>query len=309
MKRTWLLLAALSLLPATEALAAAPDEIAKEEFRQGRDAFKQGDYKTALPHFRKSQELFPQLGTLLNLASCEEKLGMVSSARKHFEQALTQLPERDDRLAFTKQQIAALAPRVPRLRIKLAPSAPDGARVALDDAPLSRDSMDTDLPIDPGDHVVVVQLSGRLDRRYEVPLKEGESSVLTVEPTPSSAPPEPARGGFISGKRVAGFVVGGVGVVGIGVGAVTGGLALATKSELNKLCPVPAACTQAGVDKAAKGKTLSVVSTVGFITGALATGAGVILVITGGSSAPKPVATLGAVALPGGGAVGLGGSF
>src|SRR5262249_26340668 len=61
-----LLFAATWLVPVTQASADSPDEIAKDQFRQGREAFKRGDYKAALPLFRNSQQMFPQVGTLLN---------------------------------------------------------------------------------------------------------------------------------------------------------------------------------------------------------------------------------------------------
>lgn len=306
--RACLLIAALSLAPSAVALAATPDEVAKDEFREGREAFKRGDYKKALGLFQKSQATYPQVGTLLNLASCEEKLGMVASARQHFQQATAQLPDRDDRLPFARERIAALEPRVPRLRISLALGAPASTRVKLDDAPLAKESIDADMPVDPGNHVVVVSAAERPERRYEVKLAEGESSSLTVEPGFGNAAP-PGGDTWWTGTRVVGVVVGSVGVVSLGIGAITGSAALGTKSDLEKLCPVPSSCTQAGVDQARTGKALSVASTVGLLVGAAAVGAGVVLVLTGGSQSRKPVAAVQLSPLPGGGALGLRGAF
>jgi hypothetical protein len=318
-----LLSAALAWLPAASARAqgADPTASAQDQFRQGRDALKRGDHATAYKLFRKSQELLPTLGTVLNLATCEKELGMLASARLHFQQALAQLPDSDtERIGFVKQNLAAIEPRVPRLQIKLAPSAAEGARVMLDDTIVAPASLGTDLRVDPGKHVIVVSASNLPDRRYETTLQEGKTASITVEPgaregasspVVSDQPPPPSppdAPSSTSGKRIAGFVIGGIGIAGLGAGAVTGVMALSKKSQLKKDCPNPMMCTTEGVATASSGKTLSLVSTVSLIAGGVGVGVGVILVITGGS-ADKPAATVGLLPLPGGAAVQFGASF
>ena len=324
--RAWLLIAALVGLPQARVASAAPDPtaLAQEQFRQGRDALKRGDYAGALELFRKSQELLPTAGTLLNLASCEEKLGLLASARQHFQQALAGLPDSDaGRVRLAKQSLAALEPRVPRLQIKLAKSAAQGARVMLDDAVVAPASLETDLPVNPGKHAIVVSASNLPDRHYEVTLEEGKATSITVEtgiresqpapapPAPAAAPPPPpppVAPPSTSGTRIAGFVLGGVGLAGLGAGAVTGVMALSTKRQLEKDCPDPTMCDQAGVDKAATGKTLSLVSTASLIAGGAFVGVGLVLVIAGGN-ADRPAAAVGVSPLPGGGAFSVAGSF
>lgn len=307
-----MLIAALSLSRATAALAAAPDETAKNEFQRGREAFKQGDYRSALPHFRKSQQLSPQVGTLLNLASCEEKLGLVASARHHFQEAVSQLPARDDRVSFAQERISALEPRVARLRVKLGASAAPSTRVDLDGSPMPEETLDAELPVDPGKHEITANAPGMPEGHYEVTLQEGERSAITVEPGGGHPPApykpeEPVK--WWTSKRIAGVALGGAGVVGIGVGAVTGAIALSTKSSLVKLCPMPKDCTPDGVAKANTGKTLSVASTVGFVVGTAVAAAGVVLILTGGESAAKASAAVRVSPLPGGGALGFEGRF
>jgi hypothetical protein len=318
-----LLIAALALLPAARANAQSPEAktSAQDQFRQGRDALKKGDYATALKLFRKSQELLPTPGTLLNLANCEKELGLLASARQHFQQALAQLPDSDaDRIGFVKQSLAALELRIPRLQIKLASGGVAGARVMLDDAVVPSASLSTNLMVDPGKHVIVVSASNLPDRRYETTLEEGKSASITVEPgaresapapvvlAKPTPPPPAAPPPSTSGKRIAGFVLGSIGVAGLGAGAVTGVMALSKKSELEKECPNPMMCNSQGVAKASQGKTLSLVSTASLIAGGVAVGVGVILVVTGGNE-EKPATTVGLSPLPGGAAIGLGGSF
>ena len=47
-------------------------------FRAGRSAFDRGDYADALRRFSESYQLEPAVGTLLNVASTEERLGKLA---------------------------------------------------------------------------------------------------------------------------------------------------------------------------------------------------------------------------------------
>src|SRR6185295_15426984 len=64
----------------------------------------------------------------------------------------------------------------------LAPDVPPGTSVTCDDAPLTPAMLGSDLPVDPGKHVVSVSATRRHMRRYEVNANEGSKSVITVSP-------------------------------------------------------------------------------------------------------------------------------
>jgi hypothetical protein len=187
------------------------------------------------------------------------------------------------------------------------------------------------LPVDPGKHAIVVTAPGREARTYEVTLAEKQRESIRVEPgaqaattdgpttgpaptatgatsaaPTSTAPPPPPPS---SGRRTAGFVLGGVGVAGLVVGGVTGGLTFAKTSEVEEMCPVPDRCTTEGVAVADSARTLGLVSTVSFIAGAAFVGAGVVLVLTSGSSGSSTEAAFAPVVLPGGGGLTARGRF
>jgi len=326
--RAWLLALAIFLgapPPAGAQLGEDSALVAQEQFREGRDAFKAGDYQRALEFFKKSHELYPATGTLLNLALCEAQLGQITAAHQHFKEVIPQLAARDERLAVAKKELAALEARAPKLRIHLETGA-TMADVTLDGSPVSPERLGTDMLVDPGRHVVQVSAPGREPRRYAITLEEGSRTVLAASlgaaesAVPKAPPKEADRPG--STQRIAGFVVGGLGVVGLGVAAVTGVMALDRKSEVDELCPDPSRCTAEGVAIAHSGRTLSVVSTVGLVAGAVGVGVGVILLLTGGDDgndqgeaqsearrAPRTRVVVGATPLPGGGAFSLRGTF
>ncbi|APR78296.1 Hypothetical protein A7982_03643 [Minicystis rosea] len=278
---------------------------AEDTFRRGRDAFNQGEYKSALRLFRTSQELEAGRGKLINIAFCEEKLGLVASSDKHLREVLPQLPTDDPRIALVQQHLAELAPRIPHLRIVLAAGAPPGTRVSYDDTPLPQTSLGTEMAVDPGTHVVSASALGKPEKRYEVILEEGKLVALTVDPVNAAPPPPPAVAPPSNEKRTAGFIVGGFGVAGLAAGAATGIVALVDHAAIARECPSRVNCSPEVVRKANTGKALSIASTATFAAGAAAVGVGLYLVL---SSRSRPT-TVGISILPDGGRLGIQGTY
>lgn len=312
--RPWLLVLTLSLGASQSALALPSDShaAAEEQFRQGREALARSDYKAALGLFRRSQEIEPGRGKLLNLAICEEQLGLLTEANQHFQDVLAQLTPGDERLTIARQHLTALTPRIPHLRLDLAGSSPPFATVSADGAPVAKAALGAEMPLDPGKHAITVTTPGRAERRYELTLEEGKHAALTVEAGAVVAGDAGARATAepSNTRRTVGFLVAGVGVAGLTAGAVTGILALGDHASAVKGCPSKVGCSPAVVDQAKAGRSLSVVSTVAFAAGAAAAGVGVYLVLSSGDS-PAPVAAprVGLTVLQGGASLGFDGVF
>jgi len=212
------------------------------------------------------------------------------------------------------------------LAIRLAPDAPEGTTVTRDAIDLRSASLGASLPVDPGAHQVVVSAPGHSERRFVVDIKEGEQKELVVgpgpaipptapvavvpppapaKPPPAARPPEPAPKSTHADTKMLGYVIGGVGVAGIGTALVLGAVALGKKHTLaadNCNAQTRTCDSQEGVDAASAGSTLATASTVTFIVGAAAVGAGLYFILTSGESNSTKV---GASAAPGGGAIRL----
>lgn len=305
-----LLLAAL-LLAAREASA---DPAAEALFRAGRDAAAGGDWQTACARFEESLRIEPAVGTVFNLANCREQLGQVATAWQRFREAKDRLPQGDERIAVTEQRLAALEPRLPKLTLVRGSSAAQGT-VKRDGVELGDGSFGLALPVDPGKHLIVVQVPGRAERRYEVELAEGEHERLVVEsgaleapaggePGAPALPPEASSS--TSPARTWGFVLGGVGLAGIAVGAVTGAMVLGKKSDVERECDGKL-CTAEGVEAGEDGRLYSTISTVAFAVGVAGVAAGATLILT--ASDGKETARVQVRALPGAAALSLGGRF
>ncbi|WP_437955780.1 preprotein translocase subunit TatA [Sorangium sp. So ce119] len=312
----------LALVCAMSHAAAAQPSNAKADaqalFEQGRAAVEARDCARAIPLFRKSQETYPARGTLFNLAQCEAELGQIASATRHYKELLPQLEPSDPRLPVTQQRLAELAPRLPRVVIELAQGAPAPAELRLDEAPLSQGSVGSELPVDPGDHVIVARWADGRQTEARVSLGEGARKGVRLEPptvapaavapalAPESAapqaslpPPHDASGAASSGLRTLAFVVGGVGVAAVSGSLIMGGLALGTKGDLEKECPTPSQCSESGMSLRSQGQTLTTTGTVLGVLGLAGIGAGVVLLLTAPEQGTSVALT--PAILPGGG--------
>ena len=309
-------LACLTCVVPASAQASTDPAAADALLQKGREAAEKGQWAVAASKFAESQRLDPAPGTLLNLADCEEHLGQLASAYDHYKTALETMPGNDDRVPFAKSHVAALERTVPHLTLNAGTDLPADTKVMRDDVQLGEASFGLPLPVNPGTHVVIVLAPGHKEKRTTIGLKAGDSETITLHPgdveAPAAvvAPPlthtsprsdhvEGPRGGA---TRTTGLVLGTLGLVGVGVGAVTGVLVLGKKSIIDdpSHCnQTTHACDQTGVDAASSGKSLSLVSTVAFVAGGAALVTGAVLFFTS-NGASKTATMFGPETYPGG---------
>ena len=264
-------------------------------FEQGRSEMEAGNFESACGKFRESDQLDPAPGTKFNLGDCEEQRGNFATAWELFKAVEDNVDPSDERYAIAQQRREAVEPKVPKLVIDLAEGSPPNTTVRIGDAELGPSSFGVPLPLDPGDHELVVSAPGRRDMRFTATLTEGSVLKLSVspgkpnEPAPVEAPAsstststatsevdvrdQPTSSG---GDPTLGYVIGGVGVAGLALGTVTGIMALGKAKTADEHCwDSPAqGCDQEGADANRSGKPLATVSTVGFVVGAVGVGVG-----------------------------------
>jgi hypothetical protein len=302
-RRTLAALALLAALGVARAAQAQSDPAAAEAlFREGRALSDAGDIAGACAKFRESARLDPAVGTTFNIADCEERLGHLARAWTLFGEVVQRLPASDKRHDVAKKRVAALEQRLPKLSVRLAATAPAGSRVTRDGVELGTASLGTPLPVDPGEHIVVVSAPGRADKQFKLIISEREIQTLDVEAGPPQSgsvekpkagvqleptpPPPPSHR-----SPVLGYVVGGVGVAGFITGAIAGVLVLQKKGVVDEHCP-DKVCDDEGYDAAQSGKTLGIVTTVGLVTGLVGVGAGTYLIVRAGSREDESAASL-----------------
>jgi hypothetical protein len=251
MNRSWIGAFVGALAFASEGSARAADRdpaAAQELFQQARTEVAAGRYDVACPRFEESFRLDPTVGTLLNIADCAERHGRIATALADFTDAQGQLLNGDDRIAYVKERIARLKPRVPRLAI--APASKEPMTILRDQIEVGPAALDIPLPVEPGRHVIVVRSAGHKDKEIRVDVVEGAEEHVRAEPgeplpiaavppaststrIPHAAPSVPSGGGGGAGP----WLAGGLGVAGVGVGVVAGILALGDASTVHDNCP------------------------------------------------------------------------
>jgi tetratricopeptide (TPR) repeat protein len=297
-------------------------------FQEGRRLMKAGEFTSACPKLEESLRLDPALGTLVNLASCEEQLGHTATAWQHWRSAADQLPSGDKRRATAVGRAAALEKLLPRLTIAFAAEVSPDVEVRRDGVRLGKASLGLPLPVDPGRHVVVVSAPGREPRQYEATLEAKENESLTVEPgaeikvarAPDRPPerwnddrtsqvvarplPPPPAGKQTS---VLGWTLVGTGAAALAGAGYFGLQALSARKDAEKSCPgaAPSVCWKDARDPLDRDRRNSLLADISAGAGLVLAGAGLFFIL----HTPGETTTAQVAPLPGGGAVQLAGSF
>jgi hypothetical protein len=310
-------------------------------FDEARKLTAQGRYAEACAKLDESNRLDPGIGTQFHLADCQEKSGRIASAWATFLEVASQARAsgQGDREKAALKRAGQLESRIPKLRIDV----PEANRVS--GLEIRRDGMlvgaaqwGSPVPVDPGEHELVATAPGKrtLSQKIrteagktanlELPMLEddpGASSAAAPSQTfvtaddartdpatgsaPSSTAPGPRRDDSTGGQGTNPlvFVLAGVGVVGVGLGATFALMAGSTNDDSKALCQKnePNRCSQAGVDMRDDALAQGNVATVAFIAGGAAlAGAGIWFLIDGGGSEKAESALAAGVAPKPGGA-------
>jgi hypothetical protein len=327
---------------AASAPARAGDSAAAEAlFLEAKKLIAKKQYAEACTKFAESNRLDRGAGTLIHLANCYEKNKQAASAWATFKEAASaaQALGRADWQKLARNRAAALEPKLAQLTIRVA-EAPPGIEVTRDGAPMSQATWGLSIPVDVGPHTVEAKAAGFKPFKADVTVKADgdklEVIVPKLEAEPESAaaaapaaaqkvetPPsdawEKARSGGT--QRTLGYIVGGVGIVGLGVGGGMGLLALSKNNASKSECPEDGACASpAAVEANDQARTFGTVSTISFIAGGVLLATGAVLILTAGggskrgSAAGSKTAKAGGVRIvpslgPRGGGLFVGGTF
>jgi len=276
------LLVSVMLLWPAHAEAADTDPAAAELlFQKGREAMVAEDYDAACQFFLESISLDQAVGTVMNLAVCEEKRGHLTASWERWHQALRLLEPSDDRVLFAEDQLTWISARLAHLTIVLSGASPRDVTIRRDGVALGEATLGQELPVDPGTHEVTVEGKRFETRRYSISLESGESQKLVV--SPGTAKPEAAKDdpnkGFVRERRIAGFVALGVGVAGAATAVVSGLYLPGKDNKVESNCP-NMVCNETGVRAISEAQTLLALNTAGWIAAGVGLAAGTTLLLT-----------------------------
>lgn len=292
----------LGLLVAAPAFAepSADDRaLARSLFEQGRNLMKEGNYAEACPKLEESQRLESGVGTLFNLGDCLEHTGRFASAWAAFAETadLARRAGHEDREMVARDRANALLPKLSKMRVHMDRPLPPMLELRFDDKPLSTAVLDTDMPVDPGEHRFHVTAPGKVPADVSIKIETGgpitavelpaladtpATPVTPIGPTPEGPPAAGQESGSSWQKPVA-IAAGAGAIVGLGIGAIFGLKASSSWSDAQKNCP-DNKCNATGYQQWDDSRSSATVGTVGFVAGGVLAAAAILLFVTAPSS-------------------------
>ena len=304
-----------------EALAQAPTETPASQApsgssqavalgHQGIELYNKRRWVEAYDKFSTAEALKHSPAFVLYMAHSKRQVGELLAARGLYQRVADEKLGDDaakpfkDAQANAKAEIARLEKLIPILKLQITGTGADNARVEIDGQAITSADLNA-LRLDPGVRRIIARSTIGTVAQENVNLGVGaRTEVLLTLRAPAPAPrppatdapgphmnPSPLPPGADGEPRVGSIVPGaitlGLGVVGLGVGAVTGAIASGKKSDLDALCG-SSPCPESARDTFDSAANMAHASTASFIAGGVLGAAGVTLLIVrpqlGGSS-------------------------
>lgn len=269
---------------------------ARVHAEQGLRLYGADKWREAYAEFRAAADIFHAPTLVLYMARCQRKLGKLLDARVLYKQVVAEeLPENApaaflDARREASSELESINALIPSMTIIVTGHQSTIAVVTLDGMALTEPSRVHE--VDPGEHVVVVEIDGREAYRRTAQLVEGARETLSVDiplpPAPASARNAPSRipiaaasgveSSSAHGSMLPSMAAFGVGAAAVATGGILGGLALARSADIKRQC-VGNLCPISSKESADTAIILANVSTGCLILGGIAAGAGVVLFV------------------------------
>jgi hypothetical protein len=319
----------LTLALSVPALAAEPDPSTRAAARKiatdGVGALQQGNAELASQKLEKAFELLPAPSIALWSARALAKRGLLVEASERYLQA-GRLPSSEGNEQAVQAQaqqdaareLAELGPRIPKLVIAVDGAPPSEVSLELDGKALSSALVGEEQPANPGAHKLTgTRGAERVEQSFSLAEAQTSKILLHFQQVASPAPGAPLATAPLAAPPLAAapssseapsspsgrsntlaYVALAVGGAGIATGAITGAIALGKRGDLDD----NPACNDGRCLPSVRGdvdsfRTMRTISSIGFIAGGVCAGAGVVLLLTGGSSSKKAERATPAMAL------------
>lgn len=159
---------------------------ARAAYIEGVSLQEKNDCAGALPKFEVAQKMFNAPTHLLRIAQCQAALGKLVEAQETYETLTRATIAADAPQAFRqaqdegKKELPALKPRIPSLRVQVAPANPKGLLVLVNGSPMPNELVGIARPVNPGKYKVSAEASGMKAAPQEVDLVEGANKTIDL---------------------------------------------------------------------------------------------------------------------------------
>jgi PEGA domain len=299
MRSSWLFIGLLlgQLVTATAFGQAAeqPADVAREHFRRGEAAYQKGSYALAISEWQAAYTADPRPRIQFNIYQAYERLGQLQEGAAALERYLSTADPDDPYYSDATARMAALQQRLQATGIRLMGGV-EGASINVSGHDWGRIPRPDRIPVQPGNHRIVISLAGYHDFVANVVVPPGQVVDVAVQLEPNAAQPAPLTPPSAPGAATAGtprdqggssklplYITAGV----LGAGAIGSAIWMADRfSELSDCSDEEFYC--AAEDTVSTQRTISIVTTAALGAGAI----GVLLValLTGNDDAAEKAA-------------------
>lgn len=237
---------ALTLVPALAHAQSDNGRFAETAFNEGRRLFEAGQIGAACTKFQSSLDLEFQRSTLQALAVCREKEEKWASAWQNYLELARRSSQagEEEKARLSRNKASELEKKLLYV-VLVMDDPPPNLEITLDGTKLDASLLGTRLPVDPGQHDVVVTAKNKKPWKQRITVGpspvEQQVKVAKLEDLPASEQvsgpsyqlPGPMRvaPGFWTTQRTVGAIVGGVGILSLGGAAVFQIVALSEASQ------------------------------------------------------------------------------
>jgi hypothetical protein len=283
-------------------------QIARDLFERGKAKWTLGHYDEAASLLAASNQQMPRAGTCMLLGDAYERLGRLRTARDTFQLASKLARESgDSQLEYrANTREAALAPRLPRIEVRVPQPPPRGLLVTLNGIELPPGELNVPTALDAGNYHLEARAPGyrpfardiQLSNDGPQPLGARVISVLLSRGAEDGADEEGADPSFedtsfedpATQRRTLAYWVGGAGAALTLGGIISLLVALDKNGASQSECGLEGgartddenACTSRGAELRSDARTFAHLATAGTLLGLGGLGAGITLYVTAG---------------------------
>jgi hypothetical protein len=304
-----------SAAPSPQAVKAATDA-----FNAARKLFDQKKFALALEKFQDSYNAVQSPNSGVFIARCHAELGKRREAWQWFERVIAEAsarmgaePKYKPTHDSARNEIVDVQSKLSILAFNVVEPEPT-TTLRVGGAPIPREQWGKRMPFDPGPLEVTLETPGKtpVSQKLDALAGDDKSISLTHPAAVVSLPPPPPPPKQESGLKLLPLTIafGSVGVLGMGLFAVTGAMTSSAESTLEENCGAGPCSAQDDIDRAETAKTTQTLANAGWIIGAVGLAAGATFLIVDLASSGGGDSTTGGVDLRiGPGYAGISASF
>ena len=246
---------------------------------EGDRAVEAGEYENALTSYQRADAIMNVPTTRLAVAQTLMKLNRLVEARRFAMQvrAMPSMPDEPSAFVLARSDAAAmvvdLEERIPRVTVIVDGLQRERLTVEIDGKRVDEQELRGPIRLDPGSHSVRISGDGKVIKASKFVVDEGAHKRLRFALSRAARDARRSDDSPVPRMSTTAYVGFGVGIAGLGVGAVAGYMTYAKSKELDEAC-TGTACPPQYSDDLENARRTANIANIGLVVGAAGIGVG-----------------------------------